>query len=127
MRDVGKSKTCPPFLDVFARCARGMPGGRLIERENRHDKEFHFQNWFKARLTETRLHFEVGGRNAYPDFRLVATSDGFEVKGLAYPGARRITTATARLLRGVTMGERFTICSDGIRPSLTGTTIRCWT
>jgi hypothetical protein len=32
------------------------------------------------------LNFEVGGRNTYPDFRLVATTEGFEVKGLAYPG-----------------------------------------
>ena len=37
----------------------------------------------RRRLTETRLNFEVGGRNTYPDFRLVAATDGFEVKGLA--------------------------------------------
>jgi hypothetical protein len=86
MQDVGKSKTGLPPLDVFVRCAEGIRGGRLITRESRQDKEFHFQNWFKARLSETGLNFEVGGRNSYPDFRLVATSDGFEVKGLAYPG-----------------------------------------
>jgi hypothetical protein len=32
------------------------------------------------------LHFEVGGRNTYPDFRMVATTEGYELKGLAYPG-----------------------------------------
>jgi hypothetical protein len=58
----------------------------LIERVSTTDKEYHFQNWFRARLNETGLNFEVGGRNSYPDFRMVATTDGFELKGLAYPG-----------------------------------------
>ena len=75
-----------PCLEVFARCAEAICANRLIRRESRQDKEFHFQNWFKARLHETGLNFEVGGRNSYPDFRLVASTDGFEVKGLAYPG-----------------------------------------
>ena len=86
MRDAETGKSGQPFLNVFVRCAEGIGAGKLITRESRQDKEFHFQNWFKARLTETRLNFEVGGRNTYPDFRLVATTDGFEVKGLAYPG-----------------------------------------
>jgi len=86
MRDVDKSRGGQPCLDIFARCAEGIGEGKLITRESRQDKEFHFQNWFKARLAETGLNFEVGGRNSYPDFRLVATTDGFEVKGLAYPG-----------------------------------------
>jgi hypothetical protein len=86
MRDVDESKSSLPFLDVFVRCVEGIRVGKLITRESRQDKEFHFQNWFKARLAETRLNFEVGGRNSYPDFRLVATTNGFEVKGLAYPG-----------------------------------------
>src|SRR5713226_3368855 len=75
-----------PCLEVFVRCADAIQAHKLIRRESRQDKEFHFQNWFKARLGETRLNFEVGGRNTYPDFRLVASTDGFEVKGLAYPG-----------------------------------------
>ena len=51
-----------------------------------HGKEYHFQNWFKARLVETGFNFEIGGRNSYPDFRMVATTEGYELKGLAYPG-----------------------------------------
>ena len=85
-RNLENSKSGLPFLDVFVRCAQGIGRGKLIRRESRQDKEFHFQNWFRARLAETKLNFEVGGRNTYPDFRLVATTDGFEVKGLAYPG-----------------------------------------
>jgi len=73
-------------LLVFRRCVEAIRAGSLIERESSTDKEFHFQNWFKARLRETNLHFEKGGRNTYPDFRMVATTDGFELKGLAYPG-----------------------------------------
>ena len=58
----------------------------LIERESSRDKEFHFQDWFKKRLTETGLNFDQGGRNSYPDFALVQFTDGYEIKGLAYPG-----------------------------------------
>ena len=50
MQNLVKSKNGQPFLDVFVRCAQGLGSGKLITRENRQDKEFHFQNWFKARL-----------------------------------------------------------------------------
>ena len=81
MKNLVKCKGCNPILDVFAQCAEGIVRGKLITRESRQDKEFHFQNWFKTRLGETGLNFEVGGRNSYPDFRLVASTGGFEVKG----------------------------------------------
>lgn len=71
---------------VFKQCIGAIAEGVLIKRESRKDKEFHFQNWFKSRLEETRLNFEEGGRNSYPDFRLVRFTEGYEVKGLAYPG-----------------------------------------
>jgi hypothetical protein len=73
-------------LSVFSQCVRALTAGDLIQRESRQDKEFHFQNWFSKRLAETGLNFEVGGRNSYPDFRMVSLTEGFEVKGLAYPG-----------------------------------------
>jgi hypothetical protein len=73
-------------LSVFRRCVEAIREGTLIERESRRDKEFHFQNWFKRRLDETGLNYEQGGRNSYPDFRMVAYTDGYELKGLAYPG-----------------------------------------
>lgn len=77
--------TGQPCLEVFTQCVEAIRTHKLIARENRQDKEFHFQNWFKARLTKTRLNFDAGGRNTYPDFRLVASTDGSEVKGLALP------------------------------------------
>jgi len=73
-------------LIIFNRCVEAIRNGSLIERVSTTDKEFHFQNWFKARLEEMALNFEVGGRNSYPDFRMVATTEGYELKGLAYPG-----------------------------------------
>lgn len=73
-------------IELFTKCALALGRGELIRRESKKDKEFHFQNWFKARLEETGLKFEIGGRNSYPDFRMVVSTEGYEVKGLAYPG-----------------------------------------
>ena len=39
-----------PCLEVFIRCADAVHANKLISRESRQDKEFHFQNWFKARI-----------------------------------------------------------------------------
>jgi hypothetical protein len=73
-------------ITVFSRCVEAIRRGTLIKRVSRTDKEFHFQNWFRARLKESGVNFEVGGRNSYPDFQIVATPEGYELKGLAYPG-----------------------------------------
>ena len=72
--------------EVFKACVAAMDAGALIEREGRTDKEFHFQNWFKARLDAMGAHYDSPGRNAYPDFRLTQHPEGYELKGLAYPG-----------------------------------------
>jgi hypothetical protein len=71
---------------VFAECYRAIRAGVPIARETQRDKEFHFQNWFEARLTETGLTYERRGRNTYPDFVLVDRPEGYEIKGLAHPG-----------------------------------------
>ena len=71
---------------VFKECVRAIRNGELVEREGRSDKEFHFQNWFKARLQHIGESFDEPGRNTYPDFRLVHYAEGYELKGLAYPG-----------------------------------------
>ena len=76
----------PNASSLFKECVRAMQHGELIEREGRSDKEFHFQNWFKRRLESVGLNFDSPGRNSYPDFRLVRYAEGFELKGLAYPG-----------------------------------------
>lgn len=74
------------ILPVFKRCVEAIREGALIKRVSRSDKEYHFQNWFEDRLKETTFNYEIAGRNVYPDFRLVSTTEGYELKGLAYPG-----------------------------------------
>lgn len=76
-------------LDVFAKCVEAVQQGELIESVSAKDKEFHFQNWFQQRLESLNLFFETSGRNTYPDFRMVNSADGFEVKGLAWPGREK--------------------------------------
>lgn len=71
---------------IFETCVQAIRDGELIEREGPRDKEFHFQNWFARRLDALDIRCDSPGRNAYPDFRLVNSAEGYELKGLAYPG-----------------------------------------
>jgi hypothetical protein len=88
-------------FEVFQRCAEGIKNGALIVRDSDRDKEFHFQNWFERRLKETELHFDRGGRNSYPDFTLVKFTEGFEIKGLAYPGRDVTFDSNSQAPRGL--------------------------
>jgi hypothetical protein len=72
--------------DIFRLCVEAIQQEELIIRPNRDDKEFHFQNWFKQQLQKTGLHFEAPGRNVYPDVCMVESIEGYELKGLGYPG-----------------------------------------
>ncbi|WP_342316132.1 hypothetical protein [Lysobacter sp. FW306-1B-D06B] len=76
-------------FDVFEQCALAVQAGELIESVSAKDKEFHFQNWFQQRLQKLAVHFEGSGRNTYPDFSLVEYTEGYEIKGLAWPGRER--------------------------------------
>ena len=76
-------------FDVFEHCAGAMSNGDLIESVSDRDKEFHFQNWFQSRLEASGLFYEPPSRNVYPDFRMVNSAEGFEVKALAWPGRDR--------------------------------------
>lgn len=73
-------------FDFFEQCVKAVQAGELIESESEKDKEFHFQNWVKTRLKALSLKFDEPGRNTYPDFRLVKFTEGYEVKGLKWPG-----------------------------------------
>jgi len=76
-------------FDVFEKCVQAVQAGELIESVSAKDKEFHFQNWFCQCLQNLSLHFESSGRNTYPDFCLVEYPEGYEIKGLAWPGRER--------------------------------------
>jgi hypothetical protein len=90
-------------VDVFLVCNAAAARGELIRRSSRQDKEFAFQDWFRARLDELvsdGLHYDVNGRNAYPDFILVEPPEGYEVKGLAWPGREATYDANSQVPSG---------------------------
>jgi len=91
---------------VFKACVQAIGRGELIEREGRSDKEFHFQNWFRKRLEDLGLHFDSPGRNSYPDFCLVHFAEGFELKGLAYPGREADYDCNSQVPRGEHNGRQ---------------------
>lgn len=76
-------------FEAFEQCVQAAQAGELIESVSAKDKEFHFQNWFQKRLEKLPVHFEGSGRNTYPDFSLVEYTEGYEIKGLAWPGRER--------------------------------------
>jgi hypothetical protein len=80
--------------------------GELVESLSAKDKEFHFQNWFQKRLKTLGVHFEGSGRNTYPDFCLVASPEGYEVKGLAWPGRERDYDSNSQVPSGVHNGRQ---------------------
>lgn len=85
---------------VFSQCVHAADTGELIQSVSARDKEFHFQNWFRSRLEQTGAHFEEGRRNSYPDFSMVEHAEGYEVKGLAWPGRVRNYDANSQMPTG---------------------------
>lgn len=71
---------------IFLECERARAHGDLIHKVSASDKEYHFQNWVGDRITACRLDSDEPARNTYPDFRLVDYPEGYEVKGLEFPG-----------------------------------------
>ena len=90
---------------VFEQCVAAVSDGKMIERESATDKEFHFQNWVSGRLDEVGYNYEASGRNSYPDFRMVSTAEGFEVKGLAYPGRETTYDSNSQVPTGFHNGR----------------------
>lgn len=99
------SSTHQTVFLIFKRCVEAIREGVLIRRANRRDKEFHFQNWFEDRLKESGEHYEIGGRNSFPDFRMVAFTEGYELKGLAYPGRVATFDSNSQLPTGFHNGR----------------------
>lgn len=78
-----------PVESIFLECDRAKREGDLIQKVSDTDKEYHFQNWVGDRIDACQLNFDGEGRNTYPDFCLVNYPEGFEVKGLRYPGREK--------------------------------------
>lgn len=94
------SSVSSSVIDVFLECHSAIRRGELIKRPSRRDKEFHFQDWFGSRLRASNLHFDVLGRNKYPDFTLVHSPVGFEAKGLKFPGRVATYDCNSQIPRG---------------------------
>ncbi len=93
-------------FDVFEQCVLAVQAGELIESVSAKDKEFHFQNWFQKRLKQLSIHFEGSGRNTYPDFCLVEYTEGYEIKGLAWPGRERDYDSNSQVPTGYHNGRQ---------------------
>lgn len=90
---------------LFVTCLNAIEKTVLIKREDANDKEFHFQNWVQARMTEMGIHFDAPGRNSFPDFLMVDSAEGFEVKGLAYPGRDKTYDGNSQVPKGTHNGR----------------------
>ena len=92
------------YTDIFLTCHNAILNGILITRQSRRDKEYHFQDWFSARLTSLQatisFNFEQPGRNTYPDFRIIQNPEGYEIKGLEYPGRYKDYDSNSQVPRG---------------------------
>lgn len=93
-------------FDVYEQCVLAVQAGELVESVSAKDKEFHFQNWFQKRLANLALHFEGSGRNTYPDFCLVEYTEGYEIKGLAWPGRERDYDSNSQVPTGYHNGRQ---------------------
>lgn len=85
---------------VFSICVQAIIENILITKLDQNDKEFHFQNWFKDRLESTQLNFDTSGRNSFPDFAMVDNPEGYEIKGLAYPGRDKTYDGNSQVPKG---------------------------
>lgn len=103
MKEEMTKTTC---FDAFEQCVLAVQAGDLIESVSAKDKEFHFQNWFQRRLEHLDVHFEGSGRNTYPDFSLVEYTEGYEVKGLGWPGRERDYDSNSQVPTGQHNGRQ---------------------
>ena len=91
---------------VYKECVRAINENVLIHRDGAQDKEFHFQNWCRDRLQAAGVKFSSSGRNTYPDFSVDDINEGYEIKGLAYPGRERDFDANSNIPTGEHAGRR---------------------
>lgn len=90
---------------VFIECATARVRGELIHRVSATDKEYHFQNWVGERISGCGLDADEPGRNTYPDFRLVRFPEGYEVKGLEFPGRESDYDSNSQVPTGMHNGR----------------------
>ena len=87
---------------IFVALTNAVREGRLITSGH---KEFHFQDWVQAILEDAGVAFDPPKRNTFPDFTLVHSPEGIEVKGLAFPGRETTFDCNSQIPKGQ-LGER---------------------
>jgi hypothetical protein len=92
-------------FDLFFACKSAIQGGELLKKVSEKDKEYHFQDWFEHRLTEAQIQADQPGRNSYPDYKLVHTPEGYELKALAYPGRAATFDCNSQVPTGLHNGR----------------------
>ncbi|HEV8648800.1 MAG TPA: hypothetical protein VG276_05195 [Actinomycetes bacterium] len=92
-------------VEIFLACCQAIDEGVLVRRVSAKDKEFHFQNWFEDRLEVSGVVYDRGKRNSYPDFTLVHPAEGYEVKGLGWPGREASYDSNSRIPTGLHNGR----------------------
>ncbi len=90
---------------VFLACNAAVREGKRVLRTSRREKEFILQDWFAQRLNEAGLKYDSPARNKYPDFTLVHFSEGYEVKGLEFPGREADFDANSQVPSGLHNGR----------------------
>lgn len=93
-------------FSLFEKCVQAIHDGELIESLSAKDKEFHFQNWVQKRLEDLGINYEESGRNTYPDFCLVKYPEGYEIKGLAWPGREKDYDSNSQVPTGLHNGRQ---------------------
>lgn len=88
------------YIVIFLSCEEATRRGSAILRTSRREKEFVLQDWFRQRLDEARIAYDEPSRNVYPDFRLVNFAEGYEVKGLEFPGREATFDANSQVPTG---------------------------
>lgn len=90
---------------IFLACDYSVKNAVSIGRRSSRDKEYHVQDWFKHRLEGERISFDEPSRNSYPDFRIVNSPLGFELKGLGYPGREANFDCNSQVPKGFHNGR----------------------
>lgn len=92
-------------IDAFVACSEARQNGILIKRVSKTDKEYHFQDWVAARFDDAGITYDPPRRNTYPDFTLVNHPEGYEVKGLQWPGREASFDSNSRVPSGLHYGR----------------------
>ena len=69
----------------------------------------------------------MGGRNSYPDFRIVSHIEGYELKGLAYPGRDASFDSNSQVPTGLHNGRTIYYVFGRYPKIPDGDTIPSWT